>query len=76
MPLLKSLPNTERILAQLERSEPSRTRPRLSEERERELADIERRSAACYASMEELTYQVGKLTEEIKRGPPGDDDKR
>lgn len=75
MALLKSLPDPSRIRAMAERSAPDLSRPRLSEEHERALADVERRTAACYASMEELSYQIGNLTEELKRGPPGDDHK-
>ena len=48
-----------------ERSVPDPDRPRLSEENERKLEDVERRSAVCYAESEELTHQLRVLASEI-----------
>jgi hypothetical protein len=62
-----------RLLALVENSRPNPTRPRLSEERELRLADVEARSAACYASIEELTYKIHRLVKDIEKGPPSHD---
>ena len=59
-----------RLAAIVENSRPNPTRPRLSEERELRLADVEARSAACYASIEELTYSIQRLVKDIEKGPP------
>jgi hypothetical protein len=63
-----------RIRTHVENSAPNTERPRLSEKKEKLLADLDQRSAACYAGMEELTYRVGKLAEDIEKGPPSDDE--
>ncbi len=62
-----------RIRLHVENSAPSTSRPRLPWQVENMLAEVERRTAACYASMEELTFQVGKLVAEFQKGPEGDD---
>ncbi len=63
----------QHVLQLVELSAPSTTRPRLTEERELELAQIERRTAGCYAQMENLTYKIGKLVADLEKGPPDDD---
>jgi len=65
-----------RIVALVENSAPDLNRPRLTPARELRLADVERRTAACYAGMEDLTYKVEKLTRDIEKGPPPDADER
>lgn len=49
-----------RVIA--ERSAPDPNRPRLADEHERRLEDVERRSAACYAEAEELAHQMRILS--------------
>lgn len=51
----KTLP---RIVALVQRSQPSTERPRMAEDVEARLDHIERDTAACYASMEEVTHQT------------------
>lgn len=58
-----------RLRLHVEHSSPNPDRPRLPDQVERLLAEVERRTAACYASMEELTFQVGKLVAEFQKGP-------
>ncbi len=72
---LKSLPDDMqgRIRTHVENSSPNPDRPRLPEDIERQLDEVERRTAACYAGMEELSFQVEQLVREIKNGPDGDE---
>jgi hypothetical protein len=57
-----------RVLALVERSAPDPDRPRLAEEWERQLADIDAKSAACYASMEDLSDRLDRVAAEIDDG--------
>lgn len=59
----KTLP---RLAALVVRSKPSSTRPRLSTESEFRLEDIETQKAACYANMEEMTYQFHDLAKQLR----------
>lgn len=45
----------------VQRSMPSLTRPRLSEGSEQKLAEVEHKSAACYASSEEASASLRQL---------------
>jgi hypothetical protein len=57
-----SLPEgAARIMKLVERSAPNPDRPRLAHEWERQLAEVDVRSAACYASMEDLSDQLARL---------------
>ena len=47
------------------RSMPNPKRPRLSVEAEEKFADIERRTAACYAESENLTAQLNQMAQMI-----------
>lgn len=49
----------------VERSTPDERRPRLREEYERKLAEVEHKSAVCYAEAEELAHQLRCVTAEI-----------
>lgn len=62
------LPNDTmpRLAALVIRSKPSTERPRLSTESELRLEGIEAEKAACYASMEEMTYQFQDLTNQLR----------
>jgi hypothetical protein len=64
-----------RIRMLVENSAPNPDRPRLDEEREKKLAEIESRSAACYASMEDLRFKIARLVRDIDKGPSEDDEK-
>lgn len=66
---VKKMPdNTEpRIRFLVEKSAPSTSRPRLSEEREKRLNATERKSAACYASMENSSAELSKLAEALEQ---------
>lgn len=55
-------------MALVERSAPDPDRPRLSEEWERQLAAVDAKSAACYASMEDLSDQLDRLAHELDDG--------
>lgn len=48
------------------RSMPSLTRPRLKTESEQKLAEIERKSAECYAGMETFTRRLTQLAKDIE----------
>lgn len=54
-----------RLMALVERSQPSQDRPRISEEFERQLRPVHAKSAACYASMEDLSDQIEQLARRI-----------
>lgn len=60
-----------RLGALVERSAPDPARPRLPEDQERALDEVERKSARCYSEAEELTYQLGRLAAQID-AEPGD----
>lgn len=62
------LPNKTmpRLAALVIRSKPSTVRPRLSTESEQRLEGIEAEKAACYASMEEATYQFQDLANQLR----------
>ena len=54
--------NTQsRIALIVTNSMPNPYRPRLSEESEYRLNDIERRTAACYAEVEETVFKLRKM---------------
>ncbi len=55
-----------RLKAIVERSAPNPNRPKLSEEAEQQLDAIERKTAATYAEMEEMTFRVLKLAKKIE----------
>jgi hypothetical protein len=57
-----------RVIALVERSAPNPDRPRLPEEWERQLVEIDAKSAACYASMEDLSDQLDRLAHEMDDG--------
>lgn len=52
-----------RVVRIADRSLPNPDRPRLSEDLEKKLEPIERKSAQCYAEAEELTFQLRAVTE-------------
>lgn len=58
-----------RIAALVERSAPAIDRPRLPDEWEHQLAPVDALSAACYASMEDLSDQLGALATAIEQEP-------
>lgn len=66
-PMFARLPTSEpeRIAVLVERSSPSPDRPRLSIDAESRLEEIERRSAQCYAVIENITDRFGRLAEQI-----------
>jgi hypothetical protein len=56
-----------RIRILVEQSAPDPNKPKIPEEIESAFEPVERMSAACYASMEERTFQLQKLANEIER---------
>ena len=50
------------------RSVPSRDRPRMSAPMEARFRDIDERSAACYADLENLTHQLGETAKALRAG--------
>lgn len=54
-----------RIMHLVEQSQPSSTRPRISEEFEAQLQPVHAKSAACYASMEDIGDQLDRLSHRI-----------
>jgi hypothetical protein len=65
-----------RIKTLVEHSAPSRTRPRLNDERELALEEVERVTAGCYAQMEDMKERVRRAREDILRGPPHDQQRK
>jgi len=61
-----------RVMALVERSAPDPDRPRLSDEWERQLAEVDVKSAACYASMEDLSDQLDRLAADLGGGAVDD----
>lgn len=55
----------QRIVALVERSTPNPDRPRLSAELEAQLAELDRKSAACYALMEDISDRIAQLADKI-----------
>ena len=55
-----------RIRVLVERSAPDPMRPRLSDEIELAFADVDRASAACYASAEDLAQRFRKNTARVE----------
>jgi hypothetical protein len=53
------------------KSSPNLKRPRLSTDSENRLAEVERKSAACYAGMETMTAQLNQLAADIDSEPCG-----
>lgn len=65
-----------RIRILVEQSQPDPDRPRLDPELERRFARVDAEAAACYASMEETTFRLGRLAGEEDEGrvwPPDED---
>lgn len=62
----KDLTTDDRITAAVQRSMPRAERPRLTTEIEIKLADTEHRSAAQYASMEEMARRLHDVADEIE----------
>lgn len=56
-----------------QRSQPSMTRPRLKSECEARLAEVDRRDAAKYASMETLTHQFNQVADAMEAEDAGDE---
>jgi hypothetical protein len=56
---------SERIMQLVEQSQPSQTRPKLPAEYEDLLQPIHAMSAACYASMEDLSDRIDRLAHKI-----------
>jgi len=50
-----------RVMTLVHRSMPNPYRPRLSEEREARLKDVEDRTAACYAGAEEIAFRLRRI---------------
>ena len=67
-PLTESLPDQTqpRIQALVERSAPNPDRPRLSETTEKKFEPVDRKTAACYASMEDMTDQLRRLAKQLE----------
>lgn len=55
-----------RLRVLVEKSSPDPDRPKINEEAERRLNEVERKTAACYASIEETTFQLHKLGKKLK----------
>lgn len=55
----------ERFEALVERSSPNPVKPPLPEGMETRLALVEKRTAACYAGMEEMTYRIQQAAKRI-----------
>jgi hypothetical protein len=53
----------------ISKSQPSLDRPRLRPESERRLAEVEQRSARCYADAEELADGLDELAKQIEAAP-------
>lgn len=60
-----------RIRAIVEKSAPDPERPQLAPDREASLTEIERKSAGCYASMEDASAQLRKIAKEITHSTIG-----
>ena len=54
-----------RLRVLVENSAPNPNRPRLDEDTEKHLDPVERRSASCYADMENRTARLRKLARDI-----------
>jgi len=54
-----------RIPVLIEQSAPDLERPRGSEAMEKRLSEIERKSAACYAALEDSTVRLSELAEQL-----------
>jgi hypothetical protein len=57
-----------RVIALVQRSAPDPTRPRLADEWETQLAEVEARSAGCYASMEDLSDRLDQFIQDLSDG--------
>ncbi len=51
-----------------ERSRPDPAKPRLSRDAEALQKEVDRRSAECYESLEELTYRLHRVAKRISNG--------
>ena len=57
---------SQRIMAIVKRSAPRKDRPRISAEFEDQLAAVDAESAACYASMEDLSDKIEQVVDRIE----------
>ena len=57
-----------RIKMLVENSAPNPNRPRLPEEAEQRLAEVERKTAKTYAEAEETTHRIFRLADQISGG--------
>jgi hypothetical protein len=66
-PAIDTLPEDtqSRIPLLVERSAPDHDRPHLSIAAEARLADVERRTAACYAALEDASARLRSMAHEI-----------
>lgn len=63
----KAAESTRKFLTSVvERSRPSKQRPRMAEDVEARLEEVERKSAACYAELEMNSFALSKLAKEIE----------
>lgn len=60
-----------RVVRIADRSLPNPDRPRLSEDLEKRLEPVERKSAQCYAEAEELIYQLRAAAAEVSSAGSG-----
>jgi division protein CdvB (Snf7/Vps24/ESCRT-III family) len=56
---------SKRVMALVEKSRPNGQRPRMSSEFEAQLAEVDAQSAACYASMEDLSDKLDTIAQAI-----------
>lgn len=65
----KDLPDQTqpRLRILVEQSAPDPHKPKIPEEIENAFEPVERQSAACYASMEDRTFQLQKIASELER---------
>jgi hypothetical protein len=54
------------VVQTAQRSRASATRPRMAEEVEARLDDVERKSAACYAELEHASFRLRRIADEIE----------
>jgi hypothetical protein len=71
----KPLPDEpiSRTIALIKQSSPNPNRPRLPEEVEIRLHDLERESASCYAGLEDASDKFRKIAATIAGGPDDDE---
>lgn len=67
--------DTSRLVVLIaEKSHSNGTRPRMADDVEARLDDLERRSASCYAELELATHRAGRLAEAIDDEDEDEDD--